>query len=65
MSSYLHVLPHPFFAVTGDDGTFVITGVPPGSYTLSAWHESLKIPDQKVTVGGGAVKEVDFIVSGS
>jgi hypothetical protein len=65
MSSYLHVLPHPFFAVTGDDGAFVITGVPPGSYTLSAWHESLKIPDQKVTVGGGEVKEVDFIVSGS
>ena len=64
MSSFLHVLPHPFFAVTGDDGVFVIPGVPPGDYTLSAWHESLKIPDQKINLGAGEVKELDFVVSG-
>ncbi|MGC8640046.1 MAG: carboxypeptidase regulatory-like domain-containing protein [Isosphaeraceae bacterium] len=63
MSAFLHVLPHPFFAVTGDDGVFVIPGVPPGNYTLSAWHETIKIPDQKVTLGAGEVKEIDFVVS--
>lgn len=64
MSAFLHVLSHPFFAVTGDDGVFIIPDVPPGDYTLSTWHETLKIPDQKVSVGAGEIKEVDFVVSG-
>jgi plastocyanin len=64
MSAYLHVLPHPFFAVTGDDGVFIIADVPPGDYALSAWHESLKFKDQKLSVSAGEVKEVDFVVSG-
>jgi len=64
MSAYVHVLPHPFFAVTGDDGAFIISGVPPGSYKLSAWHESLKTPAQSITLSAGEVKEVDFTVSG-
>jgi hypothetical protein len=64
MSAYLHVVQHPFFAVTGDDGSFVITGVPPGNYTLAAWHESLKPQPQNISLSAGEVKEVDFIVSG-
>ena len=39
MRSYIGVVGHPFFAVTGDDGTFTIKGLPPGTYTLEAWHE--------------------------
>ena len=35
------VLDHPFFAVTDDDGTFTIPNLPPGKYTLEAWHEEL------------------------
>jgi plastocyanin len=64
MSGYVHVLPHPFFAITGDDGSFVISGVPPGTYTLLAWHESLKTKTESVTVGAGEVKEVDFTFAG-
>ncbi len=60
MSAYIHVLPHPFFAVTGDDGTFVLNGVPPGTYTLQTWHETLKPQTQTVTVQADERKTVDF-----
>ena len=39
MKSYIGVLKHPFFAVSGEDGTFTIKGVPAGTYTIAAWHE--------------------------
>jgi plastocyanin len=64
MSSYIHVFPHPFFAITGDDGSFVISGVPPGSYTLLAWHESLGTQTQLITLSAGEVKELDFTFIG-
>jgi plastocyanin len=64
MSGYVHVLSHPFFAVTGDDGSFVISGVPPGNHTLLVWHETLKSQTQAVTVKAGEVKEVEFTFSG-
>ncbi|HKO96255.1 MAG TPA: hypothetical protein VJU86_04645 [Pyrinomonadaceae bacterium] len=39
MKSYVGVLKHPFFAVSAEDGTFTIKGVPAGTYTVAAWHE--------------------------
>ena len=39
MKSYIGVLKHPFFAVSGEDGTYTITGLHPGTYTIAAWHE--------------------------
>jgi len=39
MRAYIAVSPHPFFAVTGDDGAFTLKGVPPGTYTIEAVHE--------------------------
>src|SRR5437899_844165 len=39
MKSYVGVLKHPFFAVSGEDGSFTIKVVPPGKYTVVAWHE--------------------------
>ena len=64
MSSYVHVLEHPFFAVTGADGTFTIRGLPPGEYELSVLHEtSLFEPTPataKVTATAGGKATADF-----
>jgi hypothetical protein len=50
MSSWAGVVAHPFFAVSGADGSFEIQGLPAGTYTLEAWHETLGTQTQKVTV---------------
>ena len=60
MSSYIHVLKHPFFAVTGDDGSFSIKDLPAGTYTIEVWHESLGTQTQIVTVADGESKEANF-----
>jgi plastocyanin len=46
----LGVVPHPYFAVTGTDGTFRLSGVPAGIYTLAAWHPTLRRREESVTV---------------
>jgi hypothetical protein len=43
MNGYWAGFHHPYFAVTDADGKFEISGVPPGKYTLVAWHEGYKI----------------------
>lgn len=50
MQSYVGVVANPYFAVSGDDGSYSITNVPPGSYTLEAWHEKYGVQTQQVTV---------------
>lgn len=39
MLAYAHVFPHPYFAVTDEQGRFAIEQLPPGTYRLRAWHE--------------------------
>jgi hypothetical protein len=56
----LAVSPHPFFAVTGSDGRFSIVGVPPGHYTVSAWHELGGTRTAEVNVLLGRASEVHF-----
>jgi uncharacterized protein (DUF2141 family) len=53
MRSYISVVSHPFFAVTKDDGTYEIKGLPPGDYEVEAFHEKLKTQTQKITVKDG------------
>jgi hypothetical protein len=50
MTGWVLVSSHPFFAVTGDDGSFKISGVPPGSYTVEAWHERYGTKTAELTV---------------
>ena len=50
MRAYANVVTHPFFAVTKEDGTFEIKGLPAGTYTIEAWHERLGTQAQQVTI---------------
>lgn len=59
MGAFIWVMEHPYFAVTEKDGTFAIKGLPDGSYTIGAWHESFGEQEGKVDVKGGAAT-VDF-----
>jgi hypothetical protein len=54
------VLPHPYFAVTGEDGTFTIKNLPPGTYKLTAWHEKFGTQTADVTVAAKDEKENNF-----
>jgi hypothetical protein len=61
MRSYIAVIKNPYFVVTGKNGSFDLKDLPPGSYTLQAWHEKLGSKMQKITVGAGETKTVDFV----
>jgi plastocyanin len=50
MAAYVGVVAHPFFAVTDAAGAFEIKGLPPGTYTLEAWHERFGTKTSTVTV---------------
>jgi plastocyanin len=63
MKAWAHVMDHPFFATTGDEGTFSITGLPAGTYTLVAWHEKYGTQEMEVTVAQDETKEADFTYS--
>ena len=65
MNAYAGVLPHPFFAVTGEDGTFTIKGLPPGTYTLAAWQEKLGTQTEKITLAAKDEKEQNFTFKGA
>lgn len=59
MGATIAVLNHPFFAVTGEDGTFEIKNVPPGKYKVEAWHEDSRFGKQTVDVEVAAGKTVE------
>jgi plastocyanin len=60
MSAYLAVFTHPFFSVTGTDGKFTISGLDPGTYEITAWHERLGTQTASITVGANETKSQNF-----
>ena len=64
MKSYMVVLPHPYHGVSGTNGTFNIANLPPGTYTVVAWHEKYGSQEQSVTVGAKESKAVNFTFKG-
>ena len=64
MKSYMAVLPHPYHTVSQMNGTFSIANLPPGNYTLVAWHEKYGTQEQQVTVGPKETKQVSFTFKG-
>lgn len=60
MIAYVVALQNPYFAVTGEDGSFKIENVPPGEYTLKVWHERKRAEPVKVTVAAAGAAHVDL-----
>jgi len=60
MSAYIVVTEHPYHAVTDIYGEYEIRDVPPGTYQLKVWHETLGTQEKQVEVKGGAISKVDF-----
>ena len=61
MSGYLLVVPTSYYALSDATGTYKIENLPPGQYTVTAWHEGMKNQSKPVTVSGDA--SVDFALS--
>jgi plastocyanin len=60
MGAWISVFSHPYFAVTGNDGTFQLKKLPPGEYTVEAWHEKYGTQTTKVKVAATGSQSVDF-----
>jgi hypothetical protein len=64
MHSWIGVVEHPYFAVTGTGGTFEIPNLPPGNYTIAAWHETLGTAERQVTVAPSGKVAIAFAFKG-
>ncbi|MBL8177505.1 MAG: DUF2012 domain-containing protein [Bryobacterales bacterium] len=64
MRAWVGVSSHPFFAVTGDDGSFTIKDVPAGEYTLEVWQERYGVQEMKIKVEAKQAATADFSYKG-
>ena len=60
MGAWIVVRDNPYYAVTGDDGSYTIEGVPPGTYTVAYWHESLERIDKEIILAAAEVHTEDL-----
>lgn len=60
MNAWVFVSPHPYYAITGDDGSFSIGDVPPGTYKVKSWQEKLGEQEMEVKVEAGGKAEANF-----
>lgn len=60
MAAYIGVVAHPFFAVTDASGAFEIKGLPPGTYTVEAWHEKFGTRTATVTLDPKGAQTASF-----
>jgi hypothetical protein len=61
MKGYIAVFKHPYFVITGKDGSFALKNIPPGNYTVQAWHEKYGVLTQKVNLAPNQSQEVEFV----
>jgi plastocyanin len=60
MQAWIGVFTHPFFSVTAADGKFTISGLDPGTYEITAWHERLGTQTASITVAANETKSQNF-----
>ena len=60
MQAYIGVFTHPFFSASGADGKFTISGLDPGTYEITAWHEVLGTQTATITVAANETKSQNF-----
>jgi plastocyanin len=60
MNAYIGVLDHPYYAVTGEDGSFRVENLPPGDYVIEAWHEEYGTQIMSVTIPPDGTAEASF-----
>jgi hypothetical protein len=63
MFGFMMAPPHPYAVVVGEDGSYEIGDIPPGDYTLQAWHPTIGLQESKITVPAGGSAEANFSFS--
>lgn len=61
MRGYFVVLKTSHYSVTGDSGAFTLNNLPPGKYTITAWHETYGTQTQELTITGNETMPINFV----
>lgn len=65
VNAWVVVLENPYFAITDEEGSYIITDIPPGTYQVTAWHAKLGIHQVRVEITSRGVAELDLTFSAS